>query len=96
MAYQAIINGARGLVYFGGGIGVTMNDRDRALGWNWTFWERVLRPLLAEELGTRGHLTLASAAPQVEQTLRLVGIERAANIELGDAPGSGVDSIHPG
>ena len=52
--------------------------------------------LLAEELGTRGHLTLASAAPQVEQTLRLVGIERAANIELGDAPGSGVDSIHPG
>jgi len=52
--------------------------------------------ILAEELGTRGHLILASAAAHVEQTLRLVGIERAANIELGDAPGSGFDSIHPG
>ena len=42
--------------------------------------------ILAEELGTRGTLILASASPPVEHTLRLVGVERAANVQLGDAP----------
>jgi anti-anti-sigma factor len=40
--------------------------------------------ILAEELGTRGRLILTSAAPSVENTLQLVGIERATNIELED------------
>ena len=40
--------------------------------------------ILAEELGTGGRLILASAAPSVENTLQLVGIERANNIELED------------
>jgi len=50
MTYQALINGARGLVYFGGNITECMNERDGRLGWNWTFWQRVLRPVL-EEVG---------------------------------------------
>jgi hypothetical protein len=50
MTYQAIINGARGLNYFGGGKAVaqTLNERDRNLGYNWTFWESVLKPVLAQ------------------------------------------------
>jgi hypothetical protein len=42
MTYEAIINGARGVVYFGGNLPMTLNERDKPLGWNWTFWQRVL------------------------------------------------------
>jgi hypothetical protein len=48
MAYQAIVNGARGLVFFGGDLTPVMRPRDAQLGWNWTFWQIVLRPLLIE------------------------------------------------
>jgi hypothetical protein len=50
MTYEAIINGARGLVYFGPSLPTTLNPRDKQLGWNWTFWQRVMRPVL-EEIG---------------------------------------------
>jgi hypothetical protein len=48
MAYQAIVNGARGLIFFGGDLTPVMRPRDAQLGWNWTFWELALRPLLIE------------------------------------------------
>ena len=48
MAYQAIVNGARGLIFFGGQLTQVMRPRDAQLGWNWTFWDQVLRPLLVE------------------------------------------------
>ena len=48
MAYQAIVNGSRGLIFFGGHLTQVMRPRDARTGWNWTFWERVLRPLLVE------------------------------------------------
>jgi hypothetical protein len=48
MAYQAIVNGARGLVFFGGHLTQVATPADAAAGWNWTFWERVLRPLVTE------------------------------------------------
>jgi hypothetical protein len=48
MAYQAIVNGARGLIFFGGQLTQVMRPRDAQLGWNWTFWEQVLKPLLVE------------------------------------------------
>ena len=43
MTYEAIINGARGLVYFGGGLPTTLSEDDREYRWNWTYWDRVLR-----------------------------------------------------
>lgn len=46
MMYQAIINGADSLSFFGMPVGLT--GRDAELGWNWTYWRAVLRPLLAE------------------------------------------------
>jgi hypothetical protein len=48
MAYQAIANGARGLVFFGGHLTQVATPEDAAAGWNWTFWDEVLRPLVAE------------------------------------------------
>jgi hypothetical protein len=62
MAYQAIINGARGLVFFGGHIPAAWNERDGQLKWNWTFFNRVLRPVL-EEVGENGKLEAALVAP---------------------------------
>lgn len=62
MSYQAIINGSRGLVFFGGGLLPTLNEHDRELGWNWTYWERVMKPLLAE-IGVHSPLQAALTAP---------------------------------
>jgi hypothetical protein len=48
MAYQAVVAGARGLVFFGGHLTQIASPADAVAGWNWTFWERVLQPLVAE------------------------------------------------
>jgi hypothetical protein len=48
MAYEAIVNGARGLTFFGGHMRQVMIPADAASGWNWTFWRRVLRPVVSE------------------------------------------------
>jgi hypothetical protein len=48
MAYDAIINGARSLAFYGGNIPGCWNASDRQYAWNWTFWSSVLKPLLAE------------------------------------------------
>ena len=58
MAYQAIVNGARGLMFYGGNIAATLNAQDTPYGWNWTFWTNVLKPLVLE-LGDYGMLTNA-------------------------------------
>jgi hypothetical protein len=48
MAYEAVVNGARGLAFFGGHLTEVMTPADAASGWNWTFWRRVLRPVVSE------------------------------------------------
>lgn len=63
MVYQAIINGARGLFFFGGHLPQAMNARDKELGWNWTFWQRVLRPVV-EEIGEKSPLYPALLAAE--------------------------------
>ena len=62
MVYQAIINGARGLFFFGGGLPQGWNEEDAKLGWNWHFWNRVLRPVI-EEIGEKSPLYPALVAP---------------------------------
>ena len=52
MAYQAIAGGARGLAFFGGHLTQVASGADARLGWNWTFWAQVLRPLLQELTST--------------------------------------------
>jgi hypothetical protein len=48
MAYDAIIHGARALAFYGGQNPKCWGQLDAAGGWNWTFWERVLEPLVRE------------------------------------------------
>lgn len=69
MAYQSIIHGARGLVYFGGQLPTTLNARDAELGWNWTYWDRVLRAVV-EEVGDHSPLKPALVAPDSKLPVR--------------------------
>jgi hypothetical protein len=62
MAYQAIVNGARGLMFFGGNVASVLNAQDAPLGWNWTFWDEVLKPVV-REVGDHGALARALTAP---------------------------------
>jgi hypothetical protein len=66
MAYQAIINGARGLMFFGGNVAATLNAQDAPLGWNWTFWEDVLDPVVRE---VGDHSALVGALVAADSTL---------------------------
>jgi hypothetical protein len=74
MAYQAIVNGARGLLFFGGHLTQIATPADVAAGWNWTFWRLVLQPLVAE-LAELGPALLAPAGPPVRSAT--TGIEVA-------------------
>jgi hypothetical protein len=62
MSYQAIIDGARALLYFGGNLNPCLNDRDAGYGWNWNFYQNALRPVL-EELRPGSPLYPALIAP---------------------------------
>ena len=48
MAYDAIINGATALAFYGGTISGCWNQTDAQYGWNWTFWQSVLKPLVEQ------------------------------------------------
>jgi len=72
MSYQAIINGARGLVYFGGNVNKALSPEDARLGWNWSFWNRVLRPVM-EEIGNKSPLAPALVAPNSQLPIKLAG-----------------------
>jgi len=69
MAYEAIIRGARGLMFFGGNIAATHSPQDAVLGWNWTFWNDVLKPVV-RQLGDNG--PLADALVTTNSTLPIV------------------------
>jgi hypothetical protein len=80
MAYQAIIAGAKGLVFFGGDIPNALNPTDAASGWNWTFWHTVLKHVIQELNSTAvgPALTAQSAAVTVKANasdVRLVARE---------------------
>jgi hypothetical protein len=85
MSYQAIINGARGLLYFGGNLEKAMSPEDAKLGWNWTFWNRVLRPVL-EEIGTKSPLAPALVAPTSKLPVKISGAKDVEFLvrEVGD------------
>lgn len=82
MAYDAIVAGARGLFFFGGQIRAAMNASDRQRGWNWTYWRRVLHPLLQELtdaphqaalIAPRSSRAIAASAPDVALSARESG-----------------------
>ena len=72
MTYEAIINGARGLTYFGGALPEGMTAADKKLGWNWRFWDRVLRPVV-EEIGSKSPLYPALLEPDSKLPVKVKG-----------------------
>jgi hypothetical protein len=68
MAYQAIVNGASGLAFFGGHLTQVMRPADAKAGWNWAFWEQALRPLLTELSSTA--VGPALVAPKAKATVK--------------------------
>ncbi|PWU15658.1 MAG: hypothetical protein C5B50_15125 [Verrucomicrobia bacterium] len=84
MCYEAIINGARGLVFFGGGNPTTLNERDAQLGWNWTYWDRILKPLL-QEFVTSSPIAEALVAPDSQTQLKVTGVKGARGQKNPDA-----------
>lgn len=48
MAYDAIMNGARALAFYGGAVTGCWNATDSRYGWSWTFWQTVLKRLVQE------------------------------------------------
>ncbi len=63
MAYDAIINGARGLFFFGGNNEFAwQNELDRNHRWTWTFWNDVLSHVL-DQIGEHSPLAPALVAP---------------------------------
>src|SRR4029077_18465991 len=82
MAYQAIVAGARGLAFFGGHLTQVMRPADARAGWNWTFWELVLKPLLLELTSTavepavvapKAKAAVTATEPDVELSARQAG-----------------------
>ena len=68
MTYQAIANGARGLTYFGGHLTQVASPYDAELGWNWSFWEQTLRPVVRELAAPE--LQVALVAPDEKPGVR--------------------------
>jgi hypothetical protein len=62
MVFDAIINGARGISFFGGGNPNCWNTLDRRYGWNWTFWNSALDRLIGQ-IGAGSALTPALDNP---------------------------------
>ena len=48
MAYDAILNGAKSLTFYGGSTANCFSGSDSQYGWNWTFWQSVLKPLIQQ------------------------------------------------
>jgi hypothetical protein len=75
MAYQAIVAGARGLAFFGGHLKQVMRPADARAGWNWTFWETTLRPLMTELSSTAvGPALVAPHGPPVRASAADVAV----------------------
>ena len=62
MVYDAIINGARALAFYGGNNPRCWGPFDVLRGWNWSFWDSVLEPLV-RELGAASPLAPALVSP---------------------------------
>ncbi len=67
--YDAIMNGARGLNFYGGHL-ACMSESDKALGFNWGYWYGALRPVLLE-IAPGSPLHAALVRPQTGVGLRI-------------------------
>src|SRR5215212_3792111 len=85
MIYDAIINGARSLAFYGGNIYRCWNDRDEALGWNWSFWDDVLEDLVGE-INAVSPIAPALISPETTQVLATSDPSTQAISRVGATP----------
>jgi hypothetical protein len=84
MTYAAIINGARGVNFQGGERPLSLNERDAKLGWNWTYWNKVMRPLFEELRATSPlHKALIAADSKLPVKVSDASVEFCVR-EVGD------------
>ena len=81
MAYQAIINGARGLTFFGGHMTQIASPADAKAGWNWSFWQQALRPLVTELSSTAINPALLAPAAKRAVTSDAADVEIATRTD---------------
>ncbi len=73
MLYEAIICGANSVSFFG--MPGCLSGRDAELGWNWTYWRTVLKPLLAD-IKPGGDLYPVLTSPDSKYPLQFTGAPR--------------------
>src|SRR5207248_5655854 len=78
MAYDAILNGAKALTFFGGNNAGCFSGSDTTYGWNWSFWQSVLKPVVQQ---------LAASSPIAPA---LVNPARTPRVTTG---GSGIETM---
>lgn len=78
MAYDAILNGARALTFYGGSNAGCFSGTDSQYGWNWSFWQSVLKPLV-QQLSASSKIApaLVNGAKTPRVTTGGTGIETA-------------------
>jgi hypothetical protein len=82
MIYDAIINGARNLAFYGGNLSRCWNESDTARGWNWTFWDTVLEDLV-REINAESPIAPALVTPGSTRTLPSTDAETQLIIREG-------------
>jgi hypothetical protein len=68
MIYDAIINGARNLAFYGGNLPRCWSDTEAGHGWNWTFWNDVLEGLI-QEINADSPIAAALVNPESTKVL---------------------------
>jgi hypothetical protein len=68
MIYDAILNGARNLAFYGGNLPRCWNAADSTYGWSWTFWNTVLKGLV-QEIAADSPIAPALVNPASSRTL---------------------------
>ena len=88
MAYDAILNGAKALTFFGGNNPSCFSGTDAQYGWNWTFWSAVLKPLVQQ---------LSATSPFAPALVSTAGTPRittgGTGTELSLRQGTSVDDL---
>ena len=80
MLYDAAIAGASGVSFFGGTLTSVMSSADAAAGFNWRFFDSVLRPLVAEV--TSPEVQEALTAPVVDPEYAVTYTLNATTLRL--------------
>jgi hypothetical protein len=88
MAYDAILNGAKALTFYGGSNAGCFSASDAQSGWNWTFWQSVLKPLV-EQLSASSKIAPALVNPARTPSVTTGG----AGVETALRQGTSVDDL---